>query len=358
MQVCGRTAARGEKGEAEPDIRTAEWPGQALNIDLCFVPEQHEAQEKLPAVSGSSGHLVIERVVPAKEPPSWPGQVFGKTDLTYEAAMQQYAQATQDRQGRGQTPRTPQVEASTHWREEWEGRVERHAVLQRRRQEDAEWKAAKAQYRADRLAFQQLSKEERRQQRVPWQVKQAAWRQLRDQRRICQRERLAANQAWHACNRKLKADLSIQPQERVWIAILVVTDNCTRQCLGLPLFRSGPQVTSQQVIDALRTLLPPQLQFLISDQGAHFRTKTMARLAEERDFVHILVYRHRPETNGIAERLVLTLKQWLRTHTWLASDELESCIQRFQYEYNNRPHQGLAIPGLSPNEFANRIWLM
>lgn len=272
--------------------------------------------------------------------------------------MQQYAQATQDRQVRGQTPRTPQVEASTHWRAEWEGRVERHAVLQRRRQEDAEWKAAQAQYRADRLAFQQLSKEERRQQRVPWQVKQAAWRQLRDQRRICQRERLAANQAWHACNRKLKADLSIEPQERVWIAILVVTDNCTRQCLGLPLFRSGPKVTSQEVIDALRTLLPPQLQFLISDQGAHFRTKTMAQLAEERDFVHILIYRHRPETNGIAERLVLTLKQWLRTHTWLASDELESCIQRFQHEYNHRPHQGLAIPGLSPHEFANRIWLM
>jgi hypothetical protein len=27
-------------------------------------------------------------------------------------------------------------------------------------------------------------------------------------------------------------------------------------------------------------------------------------------------------------------------------------------EYNNRPHQGLGLPGLSPNEFANRIWLL
>jgi hypothetical protein len=26
--------------------------------------------------------------------------------------------------------------------------------------------------------------------------------------------------------------------------------------------------------------------------------------------------------------------------------------------YNDRPHQGLGIPGLSPNEFADRIWLM
>jgi hypothetical protein len=26
--------------------------------------------------------------------------------------------------------------------------------------------------------------------------------------------------------------------------------------------------------------------------------------------------------------------------------------------YNDRPHQGLALPGLSPNEFAARFWLM
>jgi len=27
-------------------------------------------------------------------------------------------------------------------------------------------------------------------------------------------------------------------------------------------------------------------------------------------------------------------------------------------EYNDRPHQGLPIPGLSPNEYAKRIWLV
>ena len=27
-------------------------------------------------------------------------------------------------------------------------------------------------------------------------------------------------------------------------------------------------------------------------------------------------------------------------------------------EYNDRPHQGLPIPGLSPNKFAKRVWLM
>jgi transposase InsO family protein len=208
------------------------------------------------------------------------------------------------------------------------------------------------------LAFQQLSKAQRRQQRVSYQAKQAAWRQLREQRRFCQQARLAENRAWHERNRKLKDDSSADLQQRSWIAILVVTDNCTRQCLGLPLFRSGPKVTSQEVIDVLRQLLPANLQFLISDQGTHFKTKKLALLAEELDFFHVLVYRHRPETNGIAERFVLTLKQWLRGHSWLTADELDNLLKFFLPEYNNRPHLGLGIPGLSPNEFANRIWLM
>jgi hypothetical protein len=35
---------------------------------------------------------------------------------------------------------------------------------------------------------------------------------------------------------------------------------------------------------------------------------------------------------------------------------LETLISEFVPFYNDRPHKGLAIPGLSPNEFANRIW--
>jgi hypothetical protein len=37
-------------------------PGQTLNVDLLFVPASHLADVKLPAVSGSSGHLVVERL--------------------------------------------------------------------------------------------------------------------------------------------------------------------------------------------------------------------------------------------------------------------------------------------------------
>ena len=76
------------------------------------------------------------------------------------------------------------------------------------------------------------------------------------------------------------------------------------------------------------------------------------------EFIHVLIARHRPQSNGIAERFVRTLKKWLRDKTWANDEELAALIEQFIAEYNDRPHQGLPIPGLSPNEFANRIWLM
>ena len=138
----------------------------------------------------------------------------------------------------------------------------------------------------------------------------------------------------------------------------MVTDNCTRQCLGLPVFRSGAHLTSEEVVSALRTILPADLAFVISDQGLHFRSKAFAQLAQEADFIHVPVYRHRPESNGIAERFVLTLKDWLRSKAWPEVVGLEDLLAEFQPDYNRRPHQGLTIPGLSPDEFAKRIWLM
>jgi hypothetical protein len=68
-----------------------------VNVDLCFVPDEHAAEEKLPAVSGSSGHLVIERLALPGTEAHWPGQVFAEADLDYVEAMRRYAQATRDR---------------------------------------------------------------------------------------------------------------------------------------------------------------------------------------------------------------------------------------------------------------------
>ena len=56
--------------------------------------------------------------------------------------------------------------------------------------------------------------------------------------------------------------------------------------------------------------------------------------------------------------MIRLLKEWLASQAWENDQELEQLLQKFQPDYNDRPHQGIGIPGLSPNEFANRIWLM
>ncbi len=139
--------------------------------------------------------------------------------------------------------------------------------------------------------------------------------------------------------------------------ILDITDNCTRQCIELPLFDLSAHVTAEMIVAALRPLLPPPLQFLISDRGVHFTAKVLQKLAAEADFIHMMVARHRPQSNGIAERLVCTLKEWLRDKTWHSIEELTALLRQFREEYNDRPHQGLPLPGLSPDEYAHRLWL-
>ncbi len=350
--MAANRAERAKKNERTSETRQAEQPGQTVNVDLCFVPWEHPAAVRLPAVSGSSGHLVVERPASDRSGAWWPGQVFQPADLPYAVAMQAYAQATRDRLVRGKIgPRLPEREP-TVWRKEWEARAERHQILQRRRQEDADWLAERQAHHQLVETYRARTRKQRVQQAIEWQAQKAHWAQRERARKTLLAQRKAENQRWH---QRIRQRTHTQP--RVWIAVLVITDNATRQCLGLPVFASGANVTAQEVVTALRWLLPKELEFLISDQGTHFRTKLLAQLAQEAEFVHIPIYRHRPQTNGIAERFVRTLKQALRHQSWSGPDELAALLAAFQPAYNDRPHQGLPIPGLSPNEFANRIWL-
>lgn len=324
-----------------------------MNVDLCFVPLAHEKETKLPAVSGSSGHLVVEPIREKGIGKRWPGQVFEETELSYEAAMHWYAQQTRDRLRRGKIePPLPEQE-TTPWRKSWEARAERHAVLEQRRQEDADWRSERKAHHQIVDAYRALTRKKRAEQAVEWRAQKEHWA-LREQARAeVFARRKAENQAWHQRNQTLW-----QKETHPWLAILVVTDNCSRQCLGLPIFTAGAKVTAAEVEQALQLLLPKDLAFLISDQGTHFRSKLLTRLAQKSGFVQIPIYRHRPQTNGIAERFVRSLKEWLRCFAWTCSEDLAVLLAQFCLEYNNRPHQGLPIPGLSPNEFANRIWLM
>jgi len=353
----GESHAPGEKRGPSGVARTAEEPGQTANVDLCFVPVTHAAQQRLPAVSGSSGRLVVTPVREMKEEHAWPGQVFEDPDVAYAEAMHAFVAATLA----AQLPPSPeQGEADQAQIAQTERRRLAHnqQIIVRaahsgqraeRRQEDRMWHD---------LWIARRNSPGVRRRSVTDREAAAAWRVQRAQRQETLARRRQEDTLWQQQRQALQDTPPPLPLTRWWIAVLVLTDNCTRHCAGLPLFVAGPKVTAALVCDALRTLLPPDLQFLVSDRGSHFTAEALARLADDADFMHVLIARHRPESNGIAERFVRTLKEWLAAQTWDTADALAALLAQFRAEYNVRPHQGLGIPGLSPLEFSQRIWLL
>ncbi len=330
------------------------------------MPASHEQEVKLPAVSGSFGKLVVERLKDEQSEPDYPGLVFADESLDYSEAMEQFVAASQakDNQPSGVEMESAEVEKrglkakkQALRREKEALRLTRRQIRQQRQQEDAAWRLLRSQRQV-----QQVARIAQRKSGIKptWGSKKAQdeqWCQLRQQRRMQLKQREQEDEQWRQQRRLLRERALELPLTTAWIAILVVTDNCTRQCLGLPLFVAGNTVTAEMVVEALRFLLPPALQFLISDRGVHFTAQIFRQLAQDEDFIHVLIARHRPQSNGIAERFVRTLKEWLADKTWPSDQELGQLLAQFLAEYNNRPHRGLPIPGLSPNEFAKRIWL-
>ena len=337
-------------------------------MDLCFVPAEHEVNEKLPAVSGSSGRLVVERT-PDEAEKEWPGRVFEHEQLSYEEAMLKFVAASQAKEEGTPATTHGEKEVGTEQtslkesnrslkKEEEQLQNERRQVREQRKLEDRAWQEARKNRKAQEETYQSLDKTQRREQGKVKQAQAEQWQIVRAQRRALLEKRQQHDVEWRQKRNSLRERLSELPIVTCWIAILVVVDNCTRQCLGLPLFVAGPKVTAEMVVEALQVLLPPELQFLISDRGTHFKADAFKMLRLSEEFIHVFIARHRPQSNGIAERFVRTFKEWLADKTWSDDQELAALLKQFLDEYNDRPHQGLPFPGLSPNEYANRIWLM
>jgi transposase InsO family protein len=290
---------------------------------------------------------VISPAKAAEAEHTWPGRVFEDPTLDYTTAMQSFVAASLP-DAQPATPRAPSEHAE---------KVSRREQKRQLRQETLALRAARRQTRQQRktedAAWRTL-----RQQRRDSGRSDETWRQLCTQRKQELVQRQQADATWRQQLRQLRERGAQVPLVTLWIAILVVTDNCTRQCLGLPLFVMGPKVTAELIVEALRVLLPPELHFLISDRGTHFTAQAFRQLALNQEFIHVLIARHRPQSNGIAERFVRTLKEWLADKTWTSDEQLAEHLRQFIAEYNDRPHQGLALPGLSPNEFARRIGLL
>lgn len=304
----------------------------------------------------------MERPKPEADQRSWPGQIFADPELGYEEAMQAYVAATQDRLSHTRTEKVAKggrkSEKQALWRADQVLREERYQVRERRKEEDAVWRAFRKQFILEQEAFRALAKAERRKQRKVREACEQWWQAAWDQRRASIAIRPQEDAQWRARRQQLRESAVETFTVQAWLAILVMTDNCTRQCVGLPLFVAGPKVTAEMVVQALAALLPSELQYLISDQGIHFRTAALAQLAKQQDFIWVPIARHRAQSNGIAERFVRTLKEWLTDKEWQSSEKLAVLLGKFIPEYNARPHQGLPIPGLSPDEFAKRLWLL
>lgn len=323
----------------------------------------HQAEVKLPAVSGSSGKLVIEHPKTDVTEAEYPGAVFANPDLDYVQAMTEFVAASEKETQSSKQPKhgTETQEQSLRFErqqlrhEEETLRAKRRVMRERRRQEDAAWQTLKAARRAQQEKREVLKRANKRPSWGSQTAENQHFKQLRHQRRAQIQQRAVEDQQWRKEREQLRWRRSQLPLTMAWIAILVITDNCTRQCLGLPMFVAGANVTAEMVIDVLRRLLPAELQFLISDRGPQFRANLMKQLAVDLDFIHVVIARHRPQSNGIAERFVRTLKEWLADKSWDSDQQLGVLLNQFQPEYNDRPHQGLPMSGLSPNEYANRI---
>jgi transposase InsO family protein len=326
---------------------------QTANIDLCVVPLTHDGAAAWAAASVSQAAAgAAPPVDPAPAPPpTWAGQVFGDADRTYPEQMAAY-HTQRAAQGR-RKPRRCQKQAARqalNARSD-ELRVARRAQRQARRATAAAWQAQRADHRAARQTPAAPTRAERQARRAAWAAARAAHTQ-----EIA--PRTAEDAAWRQARQAILqalAELTATPLVRAWLAILVVIDNGTRRCLQLPLFVTGAHVTAAEIVTQLRQHWPADLQFVISDNGAQFIAELFAQFAQDLGFLQIRIAPHRPQTNGIAERFVRTLKAWLAWHTWQNDTELAALLAEFIVYYNARPHQGAELAGLSPDEFAERL---
>lgn len=230
-------------------------------------------------------------------------------------------------------------------------RMQRRTVREQRQVEDHVWQHVVHTWRALRAAYWGATPREY----AAYRAAEQQWHRVRVKRQQALARRKVEDATWRAERLAIRTALAEHAPPTAWYAILIVVDNCTRQCYGLPVLRSGAHVTSEQVRQALQQCLPRATEFVISDRGTHFTAQGFQALVQEQGFTHVVTSRRRPQTNGIAERMVRTLKAWLREHPWDSADALEGLVDEFRQDYNDRPHQGKELAGRSPNAYMTHI---
>jgi transposase InsO family protein len=227
----------------------------------------------------------------------------------------------------------------------------RRRIRVERRKEDEAWQTYRDERRMLLLEWKRMSRKKRKRLKEWKRRSDDEWgRRIAEWRKVTIKQE-KEDEEWRKKQRALKEQINICITSLA--AILVILDNCTRKCIGLPVFMTGRSVTADDVITALETRLPPELKYIISDNGRQFIAEAFQKLCDSRDIVQVRITRHRPATNGIAERFVQRLKEMLEEKQWINEEELKLVLNEIIEEYNNAPHQGL--DGLSPDEYERRI---
>ena len=340
--------------------RHADEPGKTVNVDLCFVPvpTTEKAEVDSEAIATASPAESSEE----DASPCYPGQVFADPDLNYDEAMNAYADLRAQAEAKAdQAKEDPMKAERIALRTDEETlRIERRLLRQRRKKADQDWRT----YRQSRRSFNSWWDGLDAEAKVIFRHQKLAaddtWRQRKARRREQIQERKTQDEQWRQARqdirqRRAALDEKAQALTLQWVAILVTLDNCTRQCLALPLFEAGKHVTAEMVVAALRKALPSSLRFLISDNGAQFIARTMDDLTTELGFRQVRISPRRAKTNGIAERFIRTFREMLARYAWQTVKELLALLPEIVDEYNDRPHRGKELNGLSPNEYARRL---
>ena len=132
--------------------------------------------------------------------------------------------------------------------------------------------------------------------------------------------------------------------------ILLVMDYFSRYLLTLKLY---PSMTAEVFIDGLENALEEamklsginmkQIVTLVTDNGPAMISKKTANYIEMSPFYHIRGRSHHPQTQGMVERLIRTIKEEeIYINDYLDPLDAQQKLEKFRQDYNHvRPHQAL-----------------
>lgn len=137
------------------------------------------------------------------------------------------------------------------------------------------------------------------------------------------------------------------------MGILVVLDDCTRECLSLVVDTS---LSGRRVARELDPIIAGRGKLLMigSDNGTELTSHAILRWQEERAVKWHYIAPGKPQQNGSVESVDGRLRdECLNEHLFRSLPAARSLIEAWRVDYNTcRPHTSLG--GLTPNAFAIR----